>query len=123
MKPYDSDEELERALFALDLEEPPGDLRSSILAGTIYRPPLPVKQWEIWLFGAVCALLTWLAVMLTHGTGSSAFSAFNAYVGAAIASIAKPQTLFWAAAGGGLALWISQLNLTLAPGALRATRR
>ena len=35
---YDSDDALDRALFALPLEEPPADLRASILTATVYRP-------------------------------------------------------------------------------------
>ncbi|HEV3152660.1 MAG TPA: hypothetical protein VGZ02_02535 [Candidatus Baltobacteraceae bacterium] len=123
MKSYDSDEELERALFSLELEEPPADLRTSILSATIYRPVVPVNQWETWAVGAVCALLTWVAVILLRGEGAATLNAFNTHAGEAIAAFATPQMLFWAAAGGGLVLWISQLNLTLAPGSLRTTRR
>ena len=123
MKSYDNDDELERALFALELEEPPAGLRESILTATIYRQPLPVKPWEMWALAGVCALLVWVAVLLVHGTPVPALSKAESYILDAMATLAKPQMLFWIAAGGGMALWISQLNLTLAPGALRATRR
>ena len=123
MKPYDSDEELERALFALELEEPPADMRASILASTIYRPPVPVQGWEIWILGGLFAVLAWLLALAAHGSALPALSTFNTYVDDAVTYVAKPETLFWLAAGGGLTLWISQLNLTIAPGALRATRR
>ena len=123
MKRYDSDEELERALFALDLEEPPADLRASILASTIYRQPVPVKPWEVWALAGLCAVLVWLGVLLAHGTNVPAFTTIGAYVGVVLSALAKPQMLFWLAAGAGMVLWVSQLNLTPAPGALRATRR
>lgn len=123
MKPYDNDEDLERALFALELEEPPADLRSSILAATIYRPPVPVRPWEVWVLGGFCALLAWIAVLSTHGHSVPAFATLEAYLAAGLSAFAKPEILFWTAAGGGMALWISQLNLTPAAGALRATRR
>ncbi len=123
MKPYETDEELERALFGLELEEPPADLRSSILAATIYRTPMPVKPWEVWVLGAFCALLAWVAVLSTHGGSLPAFATLKIYLAAALATFARPDFLFWTALGGGLVLWISQLNLTPVAGALRASRR
>jgi hypothetical protein len=123
MKPYDTDDELERALFALPLEEPPADLRASILAATIYRAPLPVKAWEVWALGALCAVLTWLLLLIARGGAAPTLAALSTYIDQAVTVFMQPQTLFWIALGGGAALWISQLNLTVAPGALRANRR
>lgn len=123
MKSYDSDDELERALFALPLEEPPADLRASILAATVYRPPLIVKPWEIWALGAVIALLVWLLVLVAKGTAAPAMLAFDSYVMDALRQFAQPATLFWIALGGGAAAWISQLNLTPAAGVQQARRR
>jgi hypothetical protein len=123
MKSYDSDEELERALFALPLEEPPADLRASILAATVYRPPLPVKPWEIWALGAVVALLVWLLVLIAKGTAAPAMVTFDDYVVNALKDFAQPATLFWIALGGGAVVWISQLNLMPAPGVQQARRR
>jgi hypothetical protein len=123
MKSYDSDEELERALFALPLEEPPDDLRASILAATVYRPPLPVKPWELWLVGGVLALLAWLLVLIAKGSAAPAFLEFDSYVTQGLSVFAQPATLFWVALGGGAVVWISQLNLTPAPGVQQAHRR
>jgi hypothetical protein len=122
MKRYDNDDELERALFALDLEEPPAELRQNILAATVYRPPVTAAAWEVWLVAGLCALLTWVAVLVTHGSNAQTVSAMAQHAADALSAVAKPQTLLWAAAGGGLVFWISQLNLTLVPGALRARR-
>lgn len=123
MKPYETDDELERALFALELEEPPADLRVSILAATIYRAPLPVKPWEVWVLGALCAVLTWVLLLVARGSAVPAFETISVYVNQGLALFLQPQTLVWTALGGCAALWISQLNLTVAPGALRANRR
>jgi hypothetical protein len=123
MKSYDSDEELDRALFALELEEPPADLRASILAATIYRAPFAVKPWEVWGAGVLCALLTWLLVLVAGGGAGATVSAFSRYVNEGLALFVQPQTLFWIAIGGAAALWISQLNLIAMPEALRANRR
>ena len=56
------DAALERALFALPLEEPPADLRGRILAATVYRPALPFKMWEVWVIGTLMALAVWLMI-------------------------------------------------------------
>ena len=53
---YDSDDSLERALFALPLEEPPSDLRASILAATAFRPAPPFGVWEVAALGALAAV-------------------------------------------------------------------
>lgn len=124
MKPYESDDELDRALFALPLEEPPQDLRASILAATIYRQPATaiVKPWEAWALGALCAVLTWLLLLVTRGH-SPVIGSIATYVDEAVLLFSQPQTLFWIAVGGGAALWLSQLNLIGTPGASRAARR
>lgn len=123
MKPYDSDEELERALFALSLEEPPADMRASILAATIYRPAVSIKPWEVWAAGALCALLVWLLLLVARGGATTTVETISAYIATAISLLAQPQTLFWIAIGGAAAFWVSQLNLTVTPEALRANRR
>jgi hypothetical protein len=125
MKRYESDDELERALFNLELEEPPADLRSAILAATIYRQvqPSAVRPWEVWAFGILCAVLTWVLVLIARGTAAPASVSIASYADEAVRLFSQPQTLFWIAVGGGAAMWFSQLNLIVAPGASRATRR
>lgn len=123
MKHYDSDEELERALFALDLEDPPADLRHSILAATIYHVPVTaaVRPWELWLYGGLCAALVWLLVAVLRGTPVDSTAMF--YGEQLVAFFSHPATLFWIAVGAAASAWISQMNLTLPAGYQRATRR
>lgn len=121
MKRYESDDELDRALFALELEEPPATLRGRILARTIYRAPVPVKPWEIWTIGAIAALAVWLIVLLLQG--APAFDRASATLGEAFSTFTRIDVLFWTALGASAAFWISQLNLTLAPGGSHAGRR
>lgn len=125
MKRYKNDDELDRALFNLELEEPPADLRSSILAATIYRQeqPAAARPWEVWAIGIACAVLTWIVVLLARGMAAPASVSVASYVDEGVRLFSQPQTLFWTAVGGGAALWISQLNLIVAPGASRASRR
>jgi hypothetical protein len=123
MKYYDNDDELERALFAMDLEEPPADLRSSILSATIYHVPVAatVPAWEPWLYGALCAALVWLLIAVLRG-GSPA-TTMAEYGVQFVSLFSHPATLFWIAVGGAATLFISQMNLTALPGAARAPRR
>lgn len=123
MKNYESDDELDRALFALELEEPPANLRSNILAATIYRTPVPVKPWEVWFIGALAALIVWLALSLLGGASVPALDRASDTLAQALSSIASADVLFWLAVGAGAAFWISQLNLTVVPGTSRLFRR
>ena len=102
-----SDEDLERALFALDLEEPPADLRGSILAATVYRAPVIFKQWELVLLGAGLAVIAWMAfAIVTGGLPAIAGNIQDALqtVGKALGNTV---TLSWIAAGGAVAVWLS----------------
>jgi len=125
MKYYDNDDELERALFALDLETPPADLRQAILSATIHHVPAApaVRAWEPWLYGALCTALVWLLVVVIHGSASGAVAAAASYSDDVVAFFSQPATLFWIAIGGAATMWISQMNLTVLPGYQRATRR
>jgi hypothetical protein len=125
MKKNYSDEELERALFALDLEEPPADLRAAILADTIYRVPVSVavRPWEIWLYGALCAALVWLMFFVLGGDANHAVATAAGYGHQFLAMLSQPAVMFWIALGGAATFWISQMDLTTAPGYQRATRR
>ena len=64
---FDNDDALDRALFALPLEEPPADFRAGILSATIYRPAPVFSFRELVTLSAICAVLVWLvaAVILT----------------------------------------------------------
>ncbi len=59
-----TDDELDRALFALALEEPPANLRDRILAATVYRPPAPFRTWELWLLAAAVAVVGFVTFAL-----------------------------------------------------------
>ncbi|HLI96146.1 MAG TPA: hypothetical protein VKT72_08675 [Candidatus Baltobacteraceae bacterium] len=120
MKRNYNDDELERALFALDLEEPPADLRGSILAQTIYRVPASasVRPWEIWLYGAMCAALVWLLFFVLRGDAHRAVVTATDYGHQLLSAVAQPSVLFWIALGGAAAFWISQMELAPTPNGL-----
>ncbi len=104
---YDSDDTLDRALFALPLEEPPADLRAAILTATVYRPAPLFKAWEIALLGAVAAIATWLIAIVVLGGGTLFVHSLEAIVSAAEDGLSNYSTLVWIAAGGGAAIWLS----------------
>lgn len=125
MKRYEDNDELERALFALELEEPPAGLRSSILASTIYHVPASaaVRPWEVWVYGALCAAFVWLVVFVLRGTGAQTVDTALSYGTQALTFVSQPSVLFWIAIGGAATFWISQMNLTVSPGYQRTARR
>ena len=124
MKHYD-DDDLERALFALDLEEPPAGLRQAILARTIYHVPaaVAVRPWEPWVYGGLCAVFAWMLWLVLHGGATHTVEQAVSYGDAAVAFFSQPANLFWIAVGGAATVWFSQLNLTAAPGYQPAARR
>lgn len=102
------DDALDRALFALPLEEPPIDLRASILKATIYRPAPIFKPWELAVLGAVAAVMVWLIALIVLG-GATLFADSAQIVGTAVtrALAQNTATIAWVAAGGGAAIWLS----------------
>jgi hypothetical protein len=98
---------LDRALFALSLEEPPADLRSSILLATAYRPVSPFPFWEIAAAGAAGAVAVWLVVLLVMGGGSLFTHTLEAIATTASGAITNVATALWVAVGAATALCVS----------------
>ena len=104
---YDSDDALDRALFALPLEEPPADLRAAILTATVYSPAPLFKPWEIAVLGAVAAVATWLIAIVVLGGGQLFVHSLEAIASTVEDALSNYSTLAWIAAGGGAAIWLS----------------
>jgi hypothetical protein len=102
-------DDLDEALFALSLEEPPADLRASILRATIHDPAAaPVlalgaetqgfeRAWNPIVAGVAAALLAWLCLAIgidrgLAGTIADELGAFGHLLG-------EPSTLLWLALG------------------------
>jgi hypothetical protein len=98
---------LERAIFALPLEEPPAGLRASILLATAYRPRPAFSVVELAILGALGAIAVWLFVLLALG-GGTLFVQTVETIGAFLSrALSNTATLAWLAAGGATALWLS----------------
>jgi hypothetical protein len=109
-----TDDELDRALLALPLEEPPAGLRERILAATVYHVPVsaPFKAWELWLLGAVLAVVAFVTVTLFSSVPDLDGRAHVALVEAMHAlGLFKPATYGWIAVGLSAVWAISSLPL------------
>lgn len=104
---YRDDDALDRALFALPLEEPPADLRASILTSTVYRPAPVFSIWEITAFGVLAAVLVWLVALIAMGGGSLFLHTISAIVSTVSRPLSSVTTLAWVAAGAATAFWLS----------------
>jgi hypothetical protein len=108
-----TDDELDRALFALPLEEPPVDLRARILAATVERPRLTFRAWEIWLIGTILAFMVWLAFLVATSSpnvGGTISRAISDGIDEATALV-PVSALLWTGLGISFVVWISQLSL------------
>ena len=108
-----TDDELDRALLALPLAEPPGGLRARILAATVQQPPAALAPWEIWAIGTLLALGVWLAWRIVAGNAPAQIAAAFALLRAG--GGLDPLTAMWLAVGGSAAYWISRLTLMPRP--------
>ncbi len=112
-----TDDELDRALFALPLEEPPADLHEQIMAATVLRPAPTFASWE-WVLLVVAISLTIAATtwIFTSSPGSVhrlGYAVVNGLHGLGFYSRA---TWVWIAIGLSSVWWISSLNFMPKPG-------
>jgi hypothetical protein len=119
---YYSDEELERALFALPLEQPPADLRASILAATVYKAPPLLSRWELAGLGALVVAIAWLCWMIAMG-GLPLFNHSLQSIAETVGrALSNTLTVSWLAAGGATAIWLSMWQSPV-PARQRIARR
>ena len=117
-------DDLDRALRALPLEQPPPRLHQGILAATIYRPPLPFKAWETWLVGTLVALTIWLALFFHSAVSGERIAALvqrglNALSEFALGGSA---TLLWLGVGVSIVLWVANLDIPAVAHSRRTAR-
>ena len=106
---YDYDE-IDRALFALPLEQPPAGLRESILAVTVHAPrPRPVVAsigvWESVGLGLAFAAMTTIVIAIL--TNAPIGHQAQAAAGVLVRTISSPATLLWLGVGAAAAFWAS----------------
>jgi len=106
-----TEDDLDRALFALPLEEPPAGLHERIMAATAMRPSPTFAMWE-WMLLVVAVSLTIAATvwMFTSAPGSVHRLGY-AVVGMARAlGLFQRATYIWLGVGITSVWWISSLN-------------
>ncbi|MHB8147927.1 MAG: hypothetical protein ACYDGM_11800 [Vulcanimicrobiaceae bacterium] len=107
MNGYPNDDALDRALFALELEEPPADLRSSILAATVYRPAPMFSRAEIVGLSLITAAILTLIGCVIAGGGTLFAHSVRVLEDSLVRTLSSYTTLAWMAAGGATAIWLS----------------
>ena len=105
----DDFDDLDRALFALPLEEPPLGLRESILRATIYAPvatPAPFSAVETVGIGVALALAAWVAMICV--ADRTVVVGIAAFVVQILRAISDVQTIAWLGIGSLAAagIWI-----------------
>jgi len=104
---HDNYDALDHALFALPLEEPPTDLRTSILAATAYRPAPVFSMRDIVVIGLILATMVWLVAAIVAG-GVGLFAHTVAMIGGTFERfLSDVRTIGWLGAGAATALWLS----------------
>jgi len=107
---YHHDDDLDRALAALPLEEPPAGLHARIMAATVHRPAPLVRSWEVWLVGTLLALAAWLTWTLISSP-QAVDRVISAITGALASGTGFETTFVWLAIGASSAWWLSQLSV------------
>jgi hypothetical protein len=107
-----TDDEIERALFALPLEEPPAGLHARILAATINHPRQIFRAWEIWAIGTLLAVMCWLGFQIfamPHAADRLVQS--TAYALDQLGHAMSSSLGLWALLGLSTAAWLSFISM------------
>ena len=108
------DDDLDRALDALPLEDVPAGLHARIMAATVYRPQPAVQGWEMWLAGTLVAVATWLIWVLVSAPGATERIGMTLTRAMDASGLSSEYTVLWLAVGVSAAWWISQLTIPVA---------
>jgi hypothetical protein len=105
-----TDDELDRALFALPLEEPPAGMHQRIMAATVYRAAPAFRQWELWLLGFAVALVCLSTLFLFASSPNAGSRLVDVTVPTLRAlGLFSRATYVWLAIGLSSVWWISSL--------------
>jgi hypothetical protein len=111
-----TDDELDRALFALPLEEPPADLHQRIMAATVLRTAPAFRPWELWLLAGAVILIGCLAAWTLTSSPDAGTRLADAVVAVLRAlGLFSRATYVWLAIGLSSVWWISSLPFMATP--------
>lgn len=103
-----TDDDLDRALFALPLEEPPQGLREAILRATVYAPvrvSAPFSVAETIGIGIALALAAWIALICI--ADRNVVAGIEALALSFVRAFSDVRNIAWAGTGVLAAAWIS----------------
>ena len=105
------DDDLDRAIAALPLAEPPAGFHARVMAATVYRPEPAVRPWEVWVIGTLIAIAAWLLWLV--GSEPQAAQRIADALTYAVDSVGltSAYTMIWLVGGASAAWWISQLSV------------
>jgi hypothetical protein len=111
-----TEDELDRALFALPLEEPPADLHGRIMAATALRPAPTFTALEICVLVLSVALVGSLTFWMFASTPHAGSRLADTIVaGARAMGLFSRSTYVWLAVGISSVWWISSLPFMATP--------
>jgi hypothetical protein len=111
-----TDDELDRALFALPLEEPPAGLHAQIMAATVLRATPLFRTWELWLLAAAVALVGCLTVWIFSSSPEAGTRLTDSMVTTMRAlGLFSRATYVWLGIGISSVWWISSLPFMATP--------
>ena len=111
-----TDDELDRALFALPLEEPPAELHGRIMAATVLHVAPTFRAWEIALLVAALAFVGAVTYWLFNSTPNAGSHMADDMVTALRAlGLFSRNTYLWLAVGLSTTWWISSLPFMATP--------
>ena len=106
------DDDLDRAIAALPLAEPPAGFHARVMAATVFRAEPAVRGWEVWLIGTLVAVAAWLSwIVATTPRAADQVSGAVMYAVQTTAGLTSTYTVLWLAVGVSAAWWISQLSV------------
>jgi len=110
MNRFDDDDDLDRAIAALPLAEPPAGFHARVMAATVYRAEPLVRNWEVWLIGTLVALAAWLCWLVAATPHAAEQLTYFTTQALERSGLTSDSTLLWLAVGASAAWWISQLS-------------
>jgi hypothetical protein len=105
------DDDLDRAIAALPLAEPPAGFHARVMARTVYRTEPAVRNWEVWVIGTLVAVAVWLAWVAASTPLATERVAGAVVYAVQTAGLTSSYTVLWLAVGASAAWWISLLSV------------
>jgi hypothetical protein len=108
---HDEFDDLDRALAALPLEEPPAGLHARIMGATVYRPETSINVWEVWIVGTLIAIAAWLLFAVISAPAQTQAVVDQVFRWLTDSGLTSQLTLLWLAVGISTTWWLSFISI------------